>query len=70
MSEILEVQIPGATRDVIDRLKTTFGVRTDAEVLSRALGLANTAMQIAGTEKKVTLSGKDADKAITVDLDQ
>ncbi len=70
MSEILEVQIPGATRDVIDRLKTTFGVRTDAEVLSRALGLANTAMKIAGIDKKVTLSGKDADKAITVDLDQ
>ncbi len=70
MSEMLAVQITGPTRTVLDRLKASFGVKTDAEVLSRALGLANTAVDVAGTAKTVTLSGEDAEQAVTVSLDK
>ena len=41
MVKDLSIQIPDETRKVIDKLKQRFGVTTDAEVLSRALGLAN-----------------------------
>ena len=46
MAESLIIQVPDATRELIDRLKQKFGVKTDAEVLSRVLGLANTAVKV------------------------
>jgi hypothetical protein len=70
MAEALNVQIPDATRELIERLKKSFGVRSDAEVLSRALGLANTAVTVAGDKNVVTLTGERADASVTVSLDK
>ena len=70
MAKDIVVTIPEMTRDVIERLKKSFGVTTDAEVLSRALGLANTAIEVAGDKKVVTLSGDTAAESVRVTLDK
>lgn len=70
MAEALNVQIPDATRELIARLKKSFGVKSDAEVLSRALGLANTAVTVAGDNNVVTLTGERPDASVTVSLDK
>jgi hypothetical protein len=59
MAEALFIEFPDRTRELLERLKISFGVKTDAEVLTRALGLANTAAKVAGPDKVVTLSGSD-----------
>jgi hypothetical protein len=70
MAELLTIQVPDRTRELIERLKQSFGVKTDAEVLSRALGLANTAVKVAGTTKSVTLSADPEGDKVIVDLDK
>ena len=70
MAKSLSIQIPDATREVIEKLKKRFGVSTDEEVLSRALGLANTAVQVAGDKHIVTLSGGTSDASVTISLDE
>jgi hypothetical protein len=70
MVEALSVQIPGTTRELLERLKKSFGVTSDAEVLSRALGLANTAVEVAGSKSIVTLTGEHPDTSVTVSLDK
>jgi hypothetical protein len=70
MSETMTIQIPGITRKTLDRLKATFGVKTDEEVLSRALGLANTAVEVAGNAKTITLTGQDANAPVTISLNE
>jgi hypothetical protein len=70
MTKALNVQIPDETRELIERLKRSFGVNSDAEVLSRVLGLANTAVTVAGDKNIVTLTGEDADAGVTVSLDK
>ena len=70
MTKPLNVQIPDSTRELIERLKRSFGVNSDAEVLSRALGLANTAVTVAGDKNVVTLTSERADGSVTVSLDK
>jgi hypothetical protein len=70
MSETVTIQIPGITRQTLDRLKKTFDVKTDEEVLSRALGLANTAVKVAGNANTVTLTGQDANASVTISLNK
>lgn len=50
----------------LDQLKETFGVRSDVEVLQRALALAQVAAQNASADHIVTISGPD--KSQTVQL--
>jgi hypothetical protein len=68
MWETISIRIPGMTREVIERLKRTFHVTTDAEVVSRALGLANAAVQVAGTSNTVKLSGPETTDPVVVAL--
>ncbi len=68
MAETLTVEINVSARNSIDRLKKAFGVATDVEVLSRALALANTAAEIAGTEKIVHLTGAAPEKHLAITL--
>ena len=70
MSETMTIKIPGITRQTLDRLKMTFGVKTDEEVLSRALGLANTAVDVAGGAKTITLTGQDGNAPVTINLNK
>lgn len=70
MSNRLIVTIPPPTREAIDNLKLKFNVKTDAEVFSRAIYLANTAFEVVGPDKVVTLSGTDAQSSIVVNLDK
>jgi hypothetical protein len=70
MTEAHYVEIPEAPRHLLEPLKTTFGVRTDAEVLSRALNLANVATKVAGRDHVVTLSSAAKDEGLMVFLDQ
>jgi hypothetical protein len=70
MAKSLVIEVPAATRQLIDRLKQSFDVDTDEEVLSRALGLANTAVQVAGNTKIVTLSGDTEEPNVIVNLDK
>jgi hypothetical protein len=70
MAESLTIQVPGKTRELIERLKQSFSVKTDAEVLTGALGLATTAVKVAGNAKVVTLSGDTEENNITVSLDK
>jgi hypothetical protein len=68
MAESLLIQVPDRTRELLDRLKVSFGVKTDAEVLTRALGLANMAVKVAGPPKVVTFSG--AEPEVTLILNE
>ena len=68
MSNRLVVTVPPTTRLVIDSLKLKFNVTTDAEVFSRAIYLANTAFDVVGDDKVVTLSGSDDLPSIVVNL--
>ncbi len=70
MAERLVLKIPEITRETIERLKKTFDVKTDEEVFSRALGLANTAVEVAGIGHKVTLTGQDINASVTISLDK
>jgi hypothetical protein len=70
MSETVTIKIPGITRQTLDRLKKTFDVKTDEEVLSRALGLANTAVKLAGAANTITMTGEGANDSVTISLDK
>jgi hypothetical protein len=48
-------------------LKRIFGVKTDAEVLARALGLAKVASDVAADDMVVTLAGARGEQKIVLD---
>jgi hypothetical protein len=57
------------TIKVIESLKSTFGVSTNGEMISRALALAKVVAEEADDEHTVVLAGKD-NKPIKIILDR
>jgi hypothetical protein len=58
---------PDETIKVIESLKRTFGVNSNAEVISRALGLARIISDKADAQNIVIVAGKD-DQPVTLNL--
>ncbi|HVC63495.1 MAG TPA: hypothetical protein VND19_24415 [Acetobacteraceae bacterium] len=51
------LEFPPSTEEAIDRLKKAFRVNSTAEVISRALALADEAQRYAGDGTVIVLSG-------------
>ena len=68
MADELLIQVSPRTRKLIDALKIRFGVESDGDVLTRALGLASTAIEVAGDKNVITLRGEDSDTGIRLTL--
>ena len=68
MADELLIQVSPRTRKLIDTLKIRFGVESDGDVLTRALGLASTAIEVAGDKHVITLRGEDSDTGIRLTL--
>ena len=69
MADTIELQIPPPTREVLNALKKRFGGVSDVVAFTRALGLANVAMDIAGEDGKVNLTRTgENNTSTTIDL--
>jgi hypothetical protein len=57
------------TAALIEQLRTTFGVKTNAAVIRKALALANVASQHANSDNTITLASTDDGKpAVKISL--
>jgi hypothetical protein len=56
-------EVDQATLDVLSELKQTFGVKTNAQVIRRALALARVAAKNAGEDHTLTIVSRGDDDA-------
>jgi len=54
-------EVDQATMDVLTDLKKTFGVKTNAQVIRKAIALARVAAKNAGEDNTLTIIGKGED---------
>ena len=56
---VTSFEVDDRTAELIAQLRETFGVRTNAAVIRKALALANVASKHADTDHTITISGGD-----------
>jgi hypothetical protein len=61
-------EVDDRTAELIARLRETFGVKTNAAVLRKALALANVASRHAGSDHTITISSDDGQPPVKVSL--
>lgn len=62
--------VDGHTASVLTQLQKAFGVTSNAEVIRKALALANVARQHAGPDNTITISSEGGKPPVKVFLDQ
>jgi hypothetical protein len=66
---VTSFEVDERTADLIARLQKTFGVKTNAAVIRKALALANVASQHANSDNTITIAPtEDGKPAIKVSL--
>ena len=66
---VTSFEVDDRTAELIAQLQKTFGVKTNAAVIRKALALANVASQYAGPDHTITItSGKAGDAPVKVSL--
>jgi hypothetical protein len=56
---VTSFEVDERTADLIAKLRETFGVKTNAAVIRKALALANVASQHAGSDHTITITSDD-----------
>jgi hypothetical protein len=65
---VTSFEVDERTVELIARLRETFGVKTNAAVLRKALALANVASQHAGSDHTITISSDNGKPPVKVSL--
>jgi hypothetical protein len=61
-------EVDERTAELIAQLRDTFGVKTNAAVIRKALALANVASQHAGSDHTITITSDDGKPPLKVSL--
>jgi hypothetical protein len=65
---ITSFEVDERTADLLAQLQKTFGVRTNAAVIRKALALANVASQQADTDNTITITSAEGKAPVKVSL--
>jgi hypothetical protein len=65
---VTSFEVDDRTLALIARLRETFGVKTNAAVIRKALALANVASQHADSDHTITIAPADGKPAVKVSL--
>jgi hypothetical protein len=63
---VTSFEVDERTAALLTELQKTFGVKTNAAVIRKALALANVASQHAGSDNTITIQGEDGKPAVKV----
>jgi hypothetical protein len=65
---VTSFEVDEHTAQIIEQLQKTFGVKTNAAVIRKALALANVARQHAGSDHTITITSDDGKPPVKVSL--
>jgi hypothetical protein len=65
---VTSFEVDERTAELLAQLQKTFGVKTNAAVLRKALALANVASQHAGADNTITITSDDGKPPVKVSL--
>jgi len=66
---VTSFEVDEHTAELIAELRKTFGVKTNAAVIRKALALANVASRYAGPDHTITITANDGKPPVKVLLD-
>lgn len=65
---VTSFEVDERTAELIAKLRDTFGVKTNAAVIRKALALANVASEHAGADHTITIAAEEGKPAVKVSL--
>jgi len=65
---VTSFEVDEHTAELISRLRETFGVKTNAAVIRKALALANVASRYADADRMITIAPSEGKPAVKVSL--